>query len=86
MSKPILHITKPTHSYIGRCPGCKGVTAYISDIPEFKRRTASEVAQLIRDGLEIERLPSDSLPELNGCSCHQAQPETLPLFTKDTTP
>jgi len=78
----------PTHSYIGRCRKCNGVIASIADMPDSKSNrsfTATNVAQAIRDGYIIERVPLATV-SLDGCSCGKEPVEMpLPLFAQEPT-
>lgn len=55
-------------AYIGRKPDCGCVVAIIVDMPEYKKDVAKQVAEFIRDGLEIERVDLDAgKQELHSC-------------------
>lgn len=64
-------INKPTHSYIGRCK-CGAVLAVTADMPDNLKSTAQAVADMIKAGLMIERVPFDYVREhFGGCTCEK---------------
>lgn len=61
-------IPRPTHDYIGLKP-CGCVVVVIADIPGAEKITAREVADLIREGLKVERIPIADLHEYLPLGC-----------------
>jgi hypothetical protein len=65
-------ISRPTHDYVARDEhGC--LIGLCSDIPEIKRETAKEVAEWIREGLNVTRVTVEEVrhildTEEMGCS------------------
>jgi len=74
-------MTDPTRmAYIARTACCKAVVAAIVDEPAHKRDVSREVGCWIRDGLTVERVPSDQVGALFGsCTCDPpaTQPKTI---------
>ena len=60
----------PAYDYIGR-KSCGCIVAVCADAPGLEKHTAKSIAEFIRDGLTIERIPitelSNYLPI--GCKC-----------------
>lgn len=52
-------IPKPTHEYIGK-KWCGCIVAMTADLPQFSKHTAKSVAEMISDGLTVERVPFGS--------------------------
>jgi hypothetical protein len=56
---------------VGRCPGCHSLVFACVDDPKWKKETAKDVAQAIKDGLEISRVDTETVRvEMKGCSCN----------------
>lgn len=51
-------MSKHTHTYVGRKP-CGCIVSAAVDTPEFPKRVASAVAEMIASGLTIERLETE---------------------------
>ena len=49
-------MTEPM-AYVGYCPTCHAICAAAVDEPQYAPRTAKFVAQMIRDGLRVDRAP-----------------------------
>lgn len=74
-----------TYAYIGRCPACKVTVASVYDMVDDRKFTSDTVASMIRRGLEVERVPLQTVnPSPDGCICTREQKETkgLPLFAE----
>lgn len=69
-------INQATHGYAGFCAcGCGAIVAGTVDIPSEKDSTADFVAELIRGGMRVERLPLDEI-RMRFCKCERpAAPE-----------
>lgn len=68
-----------TYSYIGRCK-CGAIVAATIDEPARKRQVAQDVAEMIRDGLAVERVDSDVVRvRFSRCTCEEVA-ESLPMF------
>ena len=87
-----MNLPKPTHAYIGRCPECSAIHGAIADTPSDKRWVAKMVADMIRDGLNVERVPfGQHAPiKLDGCGCLGSARDRIDsrptLFGEDTHP
>lgn len=57
---------RPTHCYVGRCPGCGAVQA--SRYDQADKDTGRAVAEMVADGLLVERVPLGSTP-MSECTC-----------------
>lgn len=58
-------------AYIGRCPGCQNIVMGIVDDPEYKKDIAKQVADGIKNGLQVERVP---LPvKFARCKCEDSK-------------
>ena len=71
---------RPTHTYIGRCEGCGVIQAATVDDRGDLRRTAQWVAEMIRDGLIIERVTSEwvrTSGQFGDCTCIRVQEPLL---------
>jgi hypothetical protein len=66
-----------THAYIGRCPCCGNVPAVSVDVPEDAKRTAKYVAEMVRSGLSVERIPLSEVKgiQLRRCAKREAEDE-----------
>lgn len=65
-------------AYIGQKP-CGCVVAAAVDIPECRKETAKDVAEWIRSGLTVERVPSVKVRTLfKTCRCDEKQGALLP--------
>ena len=63
-------------SYVGRCKGCHNLVACVVDMPGHEKQTAKDVADFIRDGLEIGRESVEVVrANFNSCSCNKTQEE-----------
>lgn len=55
--------------YVGLCAcGCGAIPAATVDLPQYRKDTADFVADLIRSGMEVKRLPV-SETRLSFCEC-----------------
>ena len=57
-------MTDPEYVYLGREPNCHCIVFVCADMPDMKSRTAKNVAQCIRDGLEVSRISRAEWEEL----------------------
>jgi len=57
-------------AYIGRCK-CGAIRFVTVDLPEYRNRTADDVAECIRDGLKIEPVTVGYVRKhgLGDCAC-----------------
>ena len=70
-----------TMSYIGKCKKCKNIMACVVDIPGMEKETAKDVAEFIKDGLEIGRETVEFVrANFNPCECNQKKQEQLGIF------
>lgn len=77
---------RPTHTYIGRCRGCKVILSSAYDLVDDPKGTSKFVADMIKRSLEVERVPLATV-DLGDMTCRckaTAQPSKLtvglPLF------
>lgn len=76
-----------THCYVGICPDCGEEYAATVDVQGDKadqRRTAKFVAELVRDGLEVKRIPRKDVRL--ACECYKkpkAEPQPSLSETAD---
>lgn len=57
-------------AYAGRCPKCGHLCAAAVDEPTHKRDTAKFVADMMRDGLNVERVTCEYVRQnLLSCEC-----------------
>lgn len=63
-----------THCYVGMLP-CGCGAAIVRDMPEFKQDTAKDVAEFIKLGYAVERLPHAAACERFDAKC-SAYPHT----------
>lgn len=63
--------------YIGRCScGCGAIRGASVDLPAHKDETAKFVADLIRDGMQVERVPVETArAEFGECRAPKTQGE-----------
>lgn len=61
-------IKAATHDYVGRCPVCRGWVMLRVDTGD--RDTARDVAECIRGGIPVERLPHAEIKKLAMCEHH----------------
>jgi hypothetical protein len=77
-------------AYAGTCPTCGNMTAACVDTDDHKRGTAKFIAQMVRDGLTVERVTCEHVRQtMTMCSCQpnprkrkaarQVEHPTLPL-------
>lgn len=59
--KQVIDIPAPSHDYVGRKP-CGCVVAIVADLGD--KETGQNVAELIKDGLIIDRLPRQEAAHL----------------------
>jgi hypothetical protein len=66
--------------YIGRCKGgCGVIRSAAVDRPKYKEDTAKFVAEIVRDGMTVERIPVEECRvQFGHCKCPRPQAE-LPL-------
>ena len=70
----------PTHYYVGRCATCQSTVAVVYD-SEYLQDVALGVANMIRRGLKVQRLPVNVEKVGKGCMCHRRdRMADLPLF------
>ncbi|MCB0038676.1 MAG: hypothetical protein KDE23_03290 [Caldilinea sp.] len=78
--------TDLSHSYIARCKcGCGGILFATVDNPQRAHDIAADVADCIRDGLHIERVPSEVV-RTTPWGCQSEQAGQLDLFTAEAAP
>lgn len=64
-------------AYIGKKP-CGCIVAAVVDLAERKETTAQHVAEMIADGLTVERVTCEYVRQnMRRCTCGQAQQLTL---------
>jgi hypothetical protein len=51
-----MSITPATHIYFGELP-CGCIEVVCADIPEIKKETAKSVAEMIKNGYAVKRIP-----------------------------
>ena len=56
-------------AYVSRCTACKKIVTAIVDNPAHKREVAKEVADAIRSGEAVERMPVEDVRRADFCSC-----------------
>jgi GTP cyclohydrolase FolE2 len=57
-------------AYIARCRECQAVVMATVDAPRYAEDNAKEIAQAVRQGYQIERVPVEHVREAKfGCSC-----------------
>lgn len=66
---------RDTPCYIGRRPGCGHIVGAIVDDGKRPRDVAKFVADMVRDGLTIERTVSSEARVELWCDCDRAQRE-----------
>ena len=54
-----------THAYVGRCPGCHGWVMLRVDTQD--KDTARDVAECIRHGCPVNRVPMAKVKEIQMC-------------------
>lgn len=57
MTRRIVQMSKPTHTYLAIREACGCVVGSVADTPEWRREVAAGVAEWIRAGYIIERVP-----------------------------
>lgn len=63
-----------SHAYVGYCK-CGSLVAASVDSPERAKETAAFVAEMIRDGLRVERVDSDVVRvSFDYCACPKNEP------------
>lgn len=68
-------MTDTSMSYVGYCKGCRALCAAAIDDPERPSEVAGHVAQMIRDGLTVQRVDSEVVrSEFRRCECYEAEP------------
>lgn len=72
------------HAYIGRATGCGCIRSAVVDKPSDPAWTAGHVADMVRDGLAVERVPVEavrSTPWRNSdCAAHAPKPKQEALL------
>lgn len=67
-------------SYAGKCRGCGVTVALVADVPGWEKHTARSVAEIIRGGDIVTRMPSRlSVEGFGECECdkHTGQGKLL---------
>ena len=72
--------------YAGFCAcGCGAIRAGSVDLPELKDDTAKFVAELIRDGMRVERMPIEEI-RMVFCECKNRNAGQLDLALPEPVP
>jgi len=78
---------RPTHHYIGRCKVCGAIHSSVYDMVDNAKTTAKCVADMIADGMNVERVLLGSVElAMDGCDCASNPVKGLPLFALEVTP
>ena len=56
-------------AYVSRCATCRKIVMATIDNPAHKREVAKEVADAIRSGEAVERVPLEDVRRAEFCSC-----------------
>lgn len=56
-------------SYIGICPQCNGIQLVVCDNPQYSAVIAKDVAEAIKRGLTVERVPDSDAKKRQICRC-----------------
>lgn len=67
-----------THAYIGRLPECGCVVAIVVDAPEIKKDVARHLADFVKRGYEVERVPLAEGAQMVGPCKHKDAPKPKP--------
>jgi hypothetical protein len=75
-----------THCYVGQL-ACGCGVALVRDMPDYKKDTAESVAQMVKDGYEVQRLPHEQACDAFAAKCsaypHEAWQLRLEADIKD---
>ena len=75
-----------THVYTGKAK-CGCIVAVVADMPDMPKETAKDVAEFIRGGYTVERVPvEDFRGGPFGCKCAKVKAEQPGLFVVPAPP